>query len=112
MSNILIYGLGSVGVFGLLYFILNKVINSDKKNLLNIFKHEQKQVDIEEDIKTITKEQEVIVKQIKASEQASEKSKTEVKKVLRESAVKIQEILKKDTIEAIDKDIDLDWDKL
>ena len=109
----ILYGLGAVGVVGALAIFLPKLLGRSKKSkLLDEFKKDAKQEKLQNEVKEITKEQEVIAAQIEASEHASEETKKEIKKKLQKAAVEIQETLKKDNLSAIDSQIDEDWEKL
>ena len=80
-----------------------------KSKLLDQFKKDAEQEKLQTEVKEISKEQQVIAAQIRASENASEETKTEIKKKLQKAAVEIQETLKKDNLAAIDEQIDEDW---
>jgi cell division septation protein DedD len=111
--NMIMYGLGSVGVVGLLAIFLPKLLGrSNNKKLLDVFKKDQKQEQLQTEVKEITKEQQVIAAQIKASENASEETKKVIKQKLQKAAVEIQETLKQDNLSAIDSQIDEDWKDL
>lgn len=108
-----LYGLGGVAVVGALAIFLPKLLGRSKKSkLLDEFKKNAKQEKLQAEVKEITKEQKVLEAQIKASEHASEETKTEIKKKLQKAAVEIQETLKKDNLAAIDDEIDEDWGKM
>jgi galactokinase/mevalonate kinase-like predicted kinase len=85
---------------------------SKKSKLLDQFKKDEKQKQLQEEVINITKEQKVIAAQLKASEHASEETKTKIKEKLQKAAVEIQETLKKDNLAAIDEQIDEDWGRL
>jgi len=112
-GNIVLYGLGAVALAGGLALFLPKILGgSSKKKLLDMFKKEQKQKELQEEIKAVTQEQKVIATQIKASENASEETKEKIKKNLQAAAVEIQKILKEDNLSAIDAQIEEDWGEL
>jgi len=109
----ILYALGGVAVIGGLAIFLPKILGGSKKSkLLDEFKKDAEQEKLQTEVKEISKEQQVIAAQIKASENASEETKTEIKKKLQKAAVEIQETLKKDNLSAIDKQIDEDWKDL
>jgi galactokinase/mevalonate kinase-like predicted kinase len=113
ISNIVTYGLGSIAVFGALSIITQKLAGGGKvKNLLKSFKRDERQKQLEKNIKTLTAEQEVISKQLSAAEVASEETKEKIQAIFRKSAVEAQKILKADTIQEIDEQIEEDWEKL
>ena len=85
---------------------------SKKSKLLDEFKKDAKQEKLQAEVKEITREQEVLAVQIKASEHASEETKTKIKQKLQKVAVEIQETLKQDNLAAIDDQIDEDWKDL
>jgi galactokinase/mevalonate kinase-like predicted kinase len=109
-GNIAIYGLGGAALAGLIAIFLPKILGrSDDTKLLDRFKKDQKQEQLQTEVKEITKEEQVIAAQIKASENTSEETKKKVKEKLQKAAVEIQEVLKKDNLSAIDSQIDEDW---
>ena len=106
----ILYGVGAVGVVGALAIFLPKLLGRSKKGkLLDQFKKDAKQKELQDEVENITKEQQVIAAQIKASENASEEAKQKTKEKLQKAAVEIQEILKEDNLSAIDDQIDEDW---
>ena len=112
-GNIVFYGLGAVALAGGLALFLPKILGgSSKKKLLDMFKRKQKEKELQEEIKNITKEQQVIATQLKASENASEETKEVIKKKLQVAAVEIQKALKEDNLSVIDDQIDEDWGKI
>lgn len=112
-TNIVTYGLGGVAVFGILTMLLNKLATGSKvSDALKMFKKEEKQKELAEKVKTLAKEQEVVVKQLKAAELASEDSKNKVQQIIRKAAVEAQRVLKEDSLQEIDSQIDEDWNKL
>ena len=109
----ILMGLGGVGVVGALFIFLPKLFGRSKKDkILDIFKKDEKQKRLQDEVKEITKEQKVIVAQIQASENASKETKEKIKKKLQKAAVEIQETLKEDSLSAIDTQIDDDWGKM
>lgn len=111
--NIVTYGLGGVAVFGLVSIILQKLASGGGiKDALKKFKRAEKQKELSEDIKSLSDEQQVVVKQLKASEAASEESKQRIQAVVKKTAVEVQKILKEDRIKDIDDTIQEDWSKL
>jgi gas vesicle protein len=106
----ILYGLGAVGIVGALALFLPKLFGrSNKSKILDTFKKDEKQKKLQDEVKNITKEQQVIAKQIEASEHASAETKEKIKKKLQKAAVEIQETLKQDSLSAIDEQIDDDW---
>ena len=111
--EVILYGVGGAALVGALALFLPKLIGKSKKTkLLDEFKKDQKQKELQEEVVNITKEQKVIAEQLKASEHASEETKKEKTKKLQKAAVEIQETLKKDNLAAIDDQIDEDWKDL
>jgi len=112
-AKIGIFGLGSVALFGGLMLLLKRFMQKDsqEKNI-EVAKHEGKQEQIQDQIVKITKEQEVLDKQIKMSETASEESKEKVKKIAQKAAVEMNSILKEDSIAKIDSVIDEEWENI
>jgi galactokinase/mevalonate kinase-like predicted kinase len=84
----------------------------NKKIKVKEITHKTKQQVLKEDLEEVTKEQEVIAKQLKQAEQASEESKQKVKTIARKAAVEMNKVLKEDSIAKIDAQIDSDWDDL
>jgi flagellar biosynthesis component FlhA len=110
-AKIVTFGLGGVALFGGLWLLIQKLTSgksSDKRSVV----HKIKQAVTQKKIEEVTKEQEVIVKQLKQAEQASEDSKEKIKKIVRKAAVEMNTILKEDSIAKIDDNIDDDWEKL
>lgn len=109
----ILYGVGVVGIVGALAIFLPKLMGRSKKGkLMDMFKKDQKQKELQAEAENITKEQQVIAAQVKASEHASEETKKEITEKLQKAAVEIQETLKKDNLAAIDAQIDEDWENL
>ena len=109
----ILMGLAGVGGIGALFIFLPKLLGRSKKSkILDQFKKDEKQKRLQDEVKEITKEQQVIAAQIKASEHASEATKAKVKKKLQKAAIEIQETLKEDNLSAIDTQIDDDWGKM
>jgi uncharacterized membrane protein YhiD involved in acid resistance len=111
--EMILYGVGAAGIVGALSILLPKLLGkSNKSKILDQFKKDAKQEKLETEIKEITKEQKVIADQIKASEHASEETKTKIKQKLQKAAVEIQATLKEDNLAAIDDQIDEEWKDL
>jgi len=109
----ILYGVGAVGLVGALALFLPKLLGKSKKTkILDKFKKDKKQKELQEEVVNITKEQKVIAEQLKASEHASEETKEVIKKKLQKAATEIQETLKQDSLSAIDDQIDEDWGKM
>jgi galactokinase/mevalonate kinase-like predicted kinase len=109
-GKIAFYGLGGVALFSGVMLLVQKFMN--KKSEEKEISHEAVEQNIEEKIKEISKEQEVIQKQLKQAETASTESKEKIKKIAQKAAVDINKVLKEDSIAKIDEQIDSDWDKL
>jgi hypothetical protein len=110
--KIAVYGLGGVGLAGGIMLLLQKFMSKDKKDYLKEFKHETKQEKTQEKIKIVSKEQEVIAKQVKMAEGAAKESQEKVKKIMQVASKKIAETLKEDNILKIDQQIADDWGDL
>lgn len=112
-SSIVLFGVGATALVGIITLISSKMASkSSGTKLLDVFKKDQKQEELQTNIKEVSKEQEVIVKQIELSQTASEETKEKIKKKLQQTAVEIQKTLKEDKISEIDKQIDSDWENL
>ena len=106
----ILYGVGVAGLVGLATIFIPKIFGkSSKTKLLEKFQKDQKQKELENEVREITKEEKVITEQLKASEHASEETKKVIKKKLQKAAVEIQETLKQDNLSAIDDQIEEDW---
>lgn len=112
-ANIALYGLGGVAAFGGIFFIIQKFLSRDpSKKLKDLLRKEKKQAVLEHNIKTITKEQQIIAAQVKAAEYASEETKKKIQDKLKKVAGEIRETLKQDSFAAIDDQIEEDWKDL
>lgn len=112
-STILMYGVGGTAVVGIITFLLSKFAGRSKDTkLLDVFKKDKKQEELQTKIKETTKEQEVIAKQIALAETSSNETKKKIKETLKKATIEIQETLKKDKISEIDAQIDSDWEDL
>lgn len=112
-TTILMYGLGGTALVGIITMLLTKFTGrSKKKKLLDMFKKDKQQEDLQKEIKEVTKEQEVIKKQLQLADTASKETKQKIKKTLQKAAVEIQDTLKKEKISEIDAQIDSDWEDL
>lgn len=109
-GKIAIYGLGGVALFSGIMMLIQKFMG--KKSETRKIAHTTKQEILKEDLEKISKEQEVIQKQLKQAEVASEESKEKIKVIARKAAVEMNKILKEDTIARIDDQIDSDWENL
>ena len=106
-------GLGGAGVIGVLTWILSKVFTKSKSTkLLDIFKSKDTVKKEQEKINKITKEQEIIVKQIEIAEMSSDATREKVKETIKKACDEIQVILKEDKIAAIDKQIEDDCEDI
>jgi hypothetical protein len=111
--SIVTYGLGGVAVFGIVSIILQKLASGSKvADAIQLFKHKESQDQAIEKVKTFTKEQEVVNKQLHAAEAASDESKKRVQQIVQKAAVDVQQVLKADSIQKVDDQIDDDWGKL
>jgi galactokinase/mevalonate kinase-like predicted kinase len=112
-TTILMYGLGGTALVGIITMLLTKFSGRSKeKKLLDVFKKDKQQEILTTKIKEVSKEQEIIDKQLKASETSSKETKEKIKKTLQKAAVEIQNTLKQDKISEIDAQIDSDWEDL
>lgn len=112
-TSIITYGLGGVAVFGILAIILQKLASGSKvKDALKAFKKKEKQKQLKETVKTLSKEQEVINQQLQVAETSSEESKKKVQKIVQKAAVQVQRILQEEKIQVIDDEIEEGWSKL
>ena len=112
-SSILTYGLGGVAVFGILAIVLQKLASgSSIKDAIEKFKKKEKQEALASAVEDLSKEQQVIVKQLKASEAVSEESKKKIEAIVKKTAVEVQALLKVDTIQQLDDEIQKDWEDL
>lgn len=109
-AKIAVFGLGGVALFGGIMLFIQKFMN--KKIKVREIVHETKQQVLKEDLEKVTKEQEVIAKQLKQAEVASEESKEKIKKIARKAAVDMNKVLKEDSIAKISDQIDSDWEDL
>lgn len=113
VSSIAVLGLGGTGLIGVIYWLLTKIMGKHPKSkLLDIFKKKVVEEQEQEKIKEITKEQEIIIKQIEVAETSSEETKKKVKEKIKKAAVEIQAILKEDKISEIEKQIQEEWDDI
>lgn len=110
-AQIAIFGLGGVALFGGAWFLIQKFI-SGKSSEKRSITHKIKQAVLKEDLDSVSKEQKVISKQLKQAEKASVKSREEIKTIAREAAVKINKVLKQDSIAEIDDMIEDEWENL
>lgn len=106
-------GLGSVGVFGLIYFIVNKFFSGSgsKKEFIESMMN-KKIKEKREEIKNISKKEEIIVKQIRESEKQSEEVKKKIDEKFKQTAKEVEQILKENDLSKIDEQIDKEWDDL
>ena len=105
--DIALYGLGGTAFFGIISVMLQKLV---KKGMDKIDKPSTEKR--EQELKTITKEQEIISNQINQANAASEETKKKIKKILKTTATKVQEALNEDAKENIDKQLDEGWEDL
>lgn len=110
-AKIVTFGLGGVALFGGLWLLIQKLTSGKSSDKTNVV-HKIKQAVTQKKIETVTKEQEIITKQLKQAEQASEESKEKIKTIVRKAAVEMNNVLKQDVISKIDDNIDADWEKL
>lgn len=109
-GKIAIFGLGGVALFGGVMLFIQRFMG--KKSEVREIAHAAKQEVLTENIEKVTKEQEVIQKQLKQAEEASVESKEKIKKIARKAAVEMNKVLKEDSIAKIDDQIDSDWEDL
>ena len=110
--QIALVGLGSVGLFGGVMLLIQKLTKKSKKDIEKETRHTVKQENTQEKIKVITKEQQVLAKQVEVAESAAEESKAKVKEIMKKASKEITETLKQDKIVTIDKQIEEDWESL
>jgi len=102
--------LGGAGAIGIITWLLTKIVGrSSGTKILDIFKKKVTEEREQKVIHKITKEQEVITKQIEIAETSSEITKQKVKVKIQEVCEEIQIILKEDKIAEIDKQIEEEW---
>ena len=111
-TKIAVFGLGTVGIVSLVMMLVQKFLKKSKADIERETKHVVKQEQTEEKIKTITKEQEVLAKQVEVAESAAEDSKKKVKEIMKKASQEITETLKQDSIVKIDQQIEDDWSDL
>jgi len=113
ISSIAVLGLGGAGLISLLILMLTKFFGrSNKEKILDIFKGKIiKKTELGK-IEVATKEQEIILKQIKASEVSSEKTKEKVNIILKNASKDIQVILRNEELSDIEKQMNDDWDHI
>lgn len=110
--QIAMVGLGSVGLFGGVMLLIQKLTKKSKKDIEEETRHVVKQEQTQEKIKVITKEQEVLAKQVEVAESAADESRKKVKEIMKKASAEITETLKQDSIVKIDKQIEDDWNDL
>ena len=113
ISSIALLGLGGAGLIGAIFLLLTKFFGrSSKDKLTDIIKSNFLKTKEQENIESVTKEQEIIIKQIKVAEVSSEETREKVKTIVREASKDIQIILNNSTIADIDKQIKEDWEDI
>lgn len=108
-TDIAVYGISGVAIFGIIYFILNKFTGSGSM-LKKIFNKEQEEK--QQEIVTINKKQDILQKQFKESEKASIEAKKKIDQIYKNTAKEVNKVLKEDKISVIDSEIDDAWDDL
>lgn len=111
-AKIGIIGLGSVGLVGAIMMLVQRFTGKGKKDIEKEIRHKIKQEQTQQKIKEVTKEQKILVKQVKMAEGAAAESQEKVKKIMQVASKKIAETLKEDNILKIDQQIDDDWGDL
>ena len=113
IASMVTIAVGASGLIGLITWLLGKSVGrSSGTKLLDIFKKKVTEEQQQEKIKKITKEQEIIVKQLEIAETSCEATKEKVKETIKKTIVDIQTILKEDKIAEIDKQIKEDWEDI
>lgn len=113
ISSIAVLSLGGTGIIGVLYWLLTKIVGRDPKTkILDVFRSKVIEDREQKVIHKITKEQEIITKQIEIAETSSESTKQKVKEKIQEASKEIQVILKEDKIAEIDKQIEEEWEDI
>ena len=110
ISSIVILGLGGAGFISAVVLLLTKYFGrSNKEKILDIFKSKVTKKKEQENITRITREQEIITKQIEIAESSCEETRKKVKEIVLKTAEEIQKVLKENQIAEIDKEIKEDW---
>lgn len=109
-GKIAFFGLGGVALFGGVMLFIQKFMG--KKSEAREIAHTAVQKHIQTKVEKVTKEQEVIEKQLKQAEVATEESKEKIKVIARKAAVEMNKVLKEDSIAKISDQIDSDWEDL
>lgn len=105
--------IGGISLVGIIMWLLTKIVGRNKgEKLFDIFKKKHIEEEQKEKINKITKEQEIIKKQIEISENSTEEVREKVREKCREAVKEIQKILNEDAITAIDKQIKEDWNDI
>jgi len=113
IASIATLSLGGAGLIGIITWLFTKFVSKDPKiKLLDIFKKKVVEEQEQKKIYKITKEQEIISKQIEIAEMSSETTKQKVKDTIIKASKDIQIILKEDKIAEIDKQIEKDWEEI
>ena len=102
--------IGFLGCGGVAFLIFNfsKIFSKDPKEILKNIdqKRDHKKID------NINKKEEVIIRQIKLSEKASDESKKKINEITKKAVIEINNVLKEDSISVIDSIIEEDWDDI
>jgi biopolymer transport protein ExbB/TolQ len=106
--TIIKFGLGSVGLVGLLMVLLSKFSSGN----LNIDAFKKKQKEGEKAVEENIKESVKLEVKVKDAEKITEEKKEEIKKITESASAEIQKIINKKDISDIDKDVDDGWSKL
>ena len=109
-AKIAVFGLGGAAIFGGAMLLFRRF--TEKGGITRAALHKAFQSKKQEEIKEVTKKQEVLNKQLEMAEQASEDSKKRINEIAKKAAVEINQVLKEDSIAKIDEEIDKDWDDL
>ncbi len=106
MSTILLYGLGSVAVVGILMLLIGKFAGR-RKSLFSIFKKKQK-VHTEE-IKEIHASQAQVWVRIKNADKVSVETKREIQEKVVKANKEVDEILKEESMANLSNTLNEEW---
>lgn len=105
--KVLVPILAGAGVFVVLF----KFTSDKKGNIMKVI-HDLFQKKGQENIKAIEENQSKIKIEVEKKEKLAEESKEKIKEIQKKAAEEIEEVLKKDRINEIHKEIDDDWESL
>lgn len=109
VSAIILTVLGAGVLSTVSYMIVSKL--GSKKNIIEAV-HDVIQKIGTEKIDKLTEEQEVVKKKIEDRENLSNEARTQIVEIKKKASVEITEVLKKDKISGIQKEIDDEWKDL